>query len=284
MQVQRIAAFTDEGAGGNPAGVVLLDHLPPSQAMQQLAAEVGYSETVFAAPSAGGWETRYFSPESEVPFCGHATIALGMALARAHGAGCYRLQLSGGEIEVEASMAADAEGGAGRGRGRATLRSLPTRNALASPDLVAGALALLGYAEGDLDEALPPIRMNAGTEHLLLVLRRRDRLAAMDYDLEAGRAFMRAHGLGTIALVWRETERLFHARNAFAIGGVLEDPATGAAAAALAGALRDRGILASGGLTILQGADMGCPSRIEVAFGPTPGSAVQVSGAAADIG
>ena len=96
MQVQRIAAFTENGAGGNPAGVVLLDDLPLPEAMQRLAAAVGYSETVFAAPSADGWRTRYFSPESEVPFCGHATVALGVALARAHGAGRYRLQLSGG--------------------------------------------------------------------------------------------------------------------------------------------------------------------------------------------
>ena len=273
MQVQRIAAFTENGAGGNPAGVVLLDDLPLPEAMQRLAAAVGYSETVFAAPSADGWRTRYFSPESEVPFCGHATVALGVALARAHGAGRYRLQLSGGEIEVAAS-----------GDGRAALRSLPTRNAPASAELVARALALFGYAAADIDEALPPIRMNAGTEHLLIALNSRERLAAMDYDLGAGRALMREHGLGTIALVWRAAERLFHARNAFAIGGVLEDPATGAAAAALAGMLRDRGILRIGALTILQGADMGRPSRIDVTFDQPPGSPVHVSGAAADIG
>ena len=89
---------------------------------------------------------------------------------------------------------------------------------------------------------------------------------------------MRHHGFVTIVLVWRESERLFHARNAFASGGVLEDPATGAAAAALAGMLRDQEMLADGELTIIQGEDMGFPSRIEVRFEKPNGSPVHVSG------
>jgi PhzF family phenazine biosynthesis protein len=81
MEVQRIAAFSQGTTGGNPAGVVLCEVLPPADRMLAIAAEVGYSETVFAAPSEDGWRVRYFAPEIEVPFCGHATIALGAALA-----------------------------------------------------------------------------------------------------------------------------------------------------------------------------------------------------------
>ena len=81
MDVQRIAAFSDGSSGGNPAGVVLCDILPDATAMQEVAAEVGYSETVFAAPMEDHWRVRYFAPEVEVDFCGHATIALGAALA-----------------------------------------------------------------------------------------------------------------------------------------------------------------------------------------------------------
>lgn len=105
----------------------------------------------------------------------------------------------------------------------------------------------------------------------------------MDYDLEKGRTFMRRHGLVTFALVWRESEGLFHARNAFASGGVIENPATGAAAAALAGMLRDQGILKRGELSVLQGADMGRPSRIVVRYDANAGSPVFVSGASAKI-
>ena len=81
----RLAAFTADPAGGNPAGVWIGDELPPADEMQRIAAEVGYSETAFLAPDGSGqpgrWRVRYFSPLAEVPFCGHATIASGVALA-----------------------------------------------------------------------------------------------------------------------------------------------------------------------------------------------------------
>jgi PhzF family phenazine biosynthesis protein len=77
--ILRIAAFADGDAGGNPAGVWLGDVLPDPGTMQRLAAELGFSETVFAVREKDAWRARYFSPEAEVPFCGHATIALGAA-------------------------------------------------------------------------------------------------------------------------------------------------------------------------------------------------------------
>jgi predicted PhzF superfamily epimerase YddE/YHI9 len=52
---------------------------------------------------------------------------------------------------------------------------------------------------------------------------------------------MNEQALVTISLLWNESDEVFHSRNAFASGGVYEDPATGAAAAALAGYLRDIG-------------------------------------------
>jgi PhzF family phenazine biosynthesis protein len=275
MKIHRIAAFTDNGVGGNPAGVVLTDQPLEAATMQRIAAEVGYSETAFTAPLGDTWRTRYFSPESEVPFCGHATIALGAVLAVEKGAGRYHLSLAEGEIAVEAAV----DGGVGR----ATLWSLPTRSVAAPAALVDAALALFGYRADDLDPALPPRCIHAGADHLFLALKRRADLAAMRYDLAQGRALMQQHGLVTVALVWRAADRLFHARNAFASGGVIEDPATGAAAAAIAGMLRDQAMLAPGMLTILQGTDMGRPSRITVDFDAPPGAPVRVSGASATL-
>ena len=83
-EVLRYAAFTLDGEGGNPAGVVLeADGLDEEQ-MQRIAAEVDYSETAFLTPRTDEpnvYDVRYFSPEQEVPFCGHATIAAAVALA-----------------------------------------------------------------------------------------------------------------------------------------------------------------------------------------------------------
>lgn len=272
MMVQRIAAFSDGEIGGNPAGVLIADTLPDDEAMQRIAREVGYSETAFAAPEADGWRVRYFSPQSEVPFCGHATIALGAALAMRYGDGAHALALNDARITVE-----------GRRKGAlfaASLQSPPTRSAAADSDLVTAALQLLDLDAADLDARLPAACIHAGADHLLLALADRRRLARLDYDLEAGRVLMTAAGLVTIMLAHAREPQHVDVRNAFASGGVLEDPATGAAAAALAGYLRDIGWPHGGFMHISQGDDMGMPSRIDMAIPAAPGSSVQVSGTA----
>lgn len=272
MNVQRIAAFSHGSIGGNPAGVVLCDMLPTPEHMQVVAAEVGYSETAFAAPVEGEWRVRYFAPEIEVPFCGHATIALGAALALAHGDGTFPLRLKDSRITVE-----------GRRSGAilaATLQSPATRSAPANKTLIDDALALFSYHARDLDLRLPPAVAEAGARHLILALASREKLSAMRYDLDAGRRFMLDAGIVTVSLVHAETASLFHARNPFAAGGVYEDPATGAAAAALAGTLRDRGWPHAGVIDIIQGEDMGVPSRLRAEITPEPGASIRVSGTA----
>ena len=270
--VERWSAFSIAGHGGNPAGVLIADVLPDAATMQAIAAEVGYSETAFAAPIEGGYQLRYFAPQSEVPFCGHATIALGAALARRFGPGDFALQLNDARISVRGERHGEGYG--------ATLRSPPTRSAPADAALVDEALALFGLGTEHLDPRLPPALMHGGADHLLLALRDRATLAGMHYTLDAGQALMRRHGLVTIALVVVLGDGHFAARNAFASGGVLEDPATGAAAAAFAGYLRDRGWPHGGQIRIDQGEDMGQASRISVAIGDGAGEPVAVSGAA----
>jgi PhzF family phenazine biosynthesis protein len=91
---------------------------------------------------------------------------------------------------------------------------------------------------------------------------------------------MEKAGLITIALVRAENPQLFHVRNAFATGGVVEDPATGAAAAAFAGYLRDIGWPHEGVINIVQGEDMGMRSLIRAEIGEMAGSSIRVSGTA----
>lgn len=272
MDVQRIAAFSQGTKGGNPAGVVLCEILPPADRMLAIAAEVGYSETVFAAPSEVGWRVRYFAPKIEVPFCGHATIALGAALALAYGDGTFTLQLNNTRITV-AGWRKDSTL-------LAALQSPRTRSAQAAQGLVEAALGLFSYTVADLDPRLPPAIIEAGARHLVLTLTSRQRLAAMHYDLEQGRRFMIETGIITINLVHAETNTLFHARNPFAAGGIYEDPATGAAAAALAGYLRDLGWPHGGMIEILQGKDMGVPSRLQAEITSEPSASIRVSGTA----
>ena len=84
-EILRYAAFKVGGQGGNPAGIVLDADEMSAAEMLAVAAEVGYSETAFLVPRSekpGTHDVRYFAPAQEVPFCGHATIASGVALVQ----------------------------------------------------------------------------------------------------------------------------------------------------------------------------------------------------------
>jgi len=270
--VQRIAAFANGWHGGNPAGVVVCEVLPEDAVMQAVAADVGYSETAFAAPEDGGWRVRYFAPEVEVNFCGHATIALGAALALKNGGGTFPLRLNHARIAVEGRRAGELLA--------ATLQSPLTRSCAVSAELVNEALVLFGLSAGDLDDRLPPAIAHAGADHLVLALRDRARLADVRYDLDAGRELARRNSICTFSLIYAESSCRFHARNPFPIGGVYEDPATGAAAAAFAGYLRDLEWPHGGAIEIIQGEDMGVPSRLLVELTAKTGASVRVSGSA----
>ncbi|MEI8593088.1 PhzF family phenazine biosynthesis protein [Photobacterium sp. Hal280] len=270
MPIQHISAFSDGSTGGNPAGVVLCDSMPGTDVMQTLAAEIGYSETVFAAPDQSGWRVRYFSPEVEVDFCGHATIALGAVLAKTEGPGTFSLTLNRADITVEGRYSEQEWG--------ASFQSPPTHSRAIDSDLLVEALALFGLDFDDLDTRIPPAIAHGGGDHLILALKERKTLQTMQYDQREGRDLAVREGLVTFSLIYAEQDRLFHSRNPFPVGGVFEDPATGAAAAALAGYLRDIDWPHKGSIVIIQGEDMGMPSRLEADIAPQIGSSIRVSG------
>lgn len=272
----RLCAFTTTPGGGNPAGVWVGEQLPEGPEMQRIAAEVGYSETVFVAPGAGTARTvRYFSPEAEVPFCGHATIAAGAKLGELDGPGDYRFDTAAGQVTVAVRHA--------EGVAEATLTSVQPEHRAVPSVLLEDVLAALQWKAEELDASIPPALAFAGAWHLVIAAGSAGRLADLDYDFDALKALMLDAGLITVQLVWRESETAFHARNPFPVGGVVEDPATGAAAAALGGYLRDaRLVTAPVTLIIRQGDAMGRPSRITVRI-PASGG-IDVSGNAVELG
>jgi PhzF family phenazine biosynthesis protein len=274
-KLYRLAAFAVGSEGGNPAGVWIGEKLPDPATMQQIAADVGASETAFIAPAAGTHRTiRYYSPQVEVSFCGHATIASGVVLGREEGEGTYQLDTAIGEVEVTA-----------RQRGtqmEASLRSVNTRQENLADETLQETLDCLHWSADELDNNLPPIKAYAGAWHLILATASSQTLANLDYDFDALSAMMRRESLTTLQLVWRERDDLFHSRNPFPVGGIVEDPATGAAAAALGGYLRDAKIVnAPFEFQIRQGESMGMPSLLEVQV-PQIGGII-VTGIARDI-
>lgn len=282
-EVLRLTAFSTDPAGGNPAGVVPDAAGLDEAEMRRIAAEVGYSETAFVTARAadGTLTVRYFSPESEVPFCGHATIATGVALAEREGAEALVLDTAGGRIGL--SMRRDADGVL------ATLVSAPPRVDEVTAGDVDEVLGALGWPADALDPSLPARWAFAGARHLVLGVATRERLGALDYDFDRLRALLEARDAVTLALVHRRDGGsgdglTFDVRNPFPTGGVVEDPATGAAAAAFGGYLRLLGIVSPPvRLTLHQGEDMGRPSLLLVDV-PAGDGGIAVSGHAVAIG
>ena len=275
-EILRYAAFTVDGKGGNPAGVVLDATSLDAAQMQVTATEVGDSETAFlmardTRPNV--YDVRYFSPTQEVPFCGHATIASAIALVERSPADVLIFHTLAGFVSITTFQN-------DKGELVAELTSVAPRVSQPAPDLLVGVLGALRWSADDLDPDYPVLLANAGAEHLVLVTKTRQRLADLDYDSDDLATMMHRYGLVTVLLVWPESKNRYHARNPAAGLGVVEDPATGAAAAAFGGYLRELGMIGENAeFTISQGVDMGRPSEIAVSvIGGEPG--VRVAGAA----
>lgn len=109
-EVLRVAAFADPHAPanhhvGNPAGIVLDATGLSPQRLLAIAADLGYSETVFVVRESGTQkQVRYFSPSAEIPFCGNATIALAIALAQLVGPGSRGFLTPAGAIAVTTAL------------------------------------------------------------------------------------------------------------------------------------------------------------------------------------
>ncbi|MET9827895.1 PhzF family phenazine biosynthesis isomerase [Streptomyces sp. NPDC006385] len=264
--VLHYTAFSSHPDGGNPAGVVLDASGLDDTAMSAIAAELGYSESAFlTGPPEGlggapgrAFTIRYFSPQAEVPFCGHATIAAAVALAERIGPGDLVFATRAGTVPVTVTGEAD-------GTLRATLTSVAPRIEEIAPEELAEALAALGWPSTDLDPRLPARIAFAGARHLVLGAGSRERLADLSYDFERLAALMRKLDLTTVQLVWRAADTVFHVRDPFPVGGVVEDPATGAAAAAFGAYARELALVPPESvLTLHQGEDMGRPSLLTV--------------------
>ncbi|NEC10621.1 PhzF family phenazine biosynthesis isomerase [Streptomyces sp. SID7909] len=276
-EILRYTAFSADPEGGNPAGVVLDASGLDEAAMLAVAADLGYSETAFltgrteaAEPGARGYAVRYFSPKAEVPFCGHATVAAALALAERDGPGEVEFATPAGTVPVTVVREGDEL--------RATLTSVEPRVEDVAPGDLAEALAALDWPAADLDPALPPRIAYAGARHLVLAAGTRERLAALDYDFARLEALMHRLDLTTLQLVWRASDAVFHVRDPFPVGGVVEDPATGAAAAAFGAYLRELALVPEAAvLTLHQGEDMGRPGTLTVTLGAGD-ARVRVSG------
>lgn len=271
MVVEKISAFSYKNKGGNPAGVLISNKMLSDQKMLEIAKEVNYSETAFLVKDNDSFRIRYFSPETEIAFCGHATIASGFILGQKFGLGIYELILNDGKIQIEVSE--------NNNKIFTSINSVKTYTFDIEEEYINNIIDAFSFSKNDLNEKYPIKVSFSGINNLILFVKNKKTLQEMKYDFEEVKELMISKNIVTINILWEENENLFHSRNAFAYGGIYEDPATGSAAIALGEYLRSMGIKKSGEIQILQGFDMQQPSQLFVSFGDIPNDSIKVSGA-----
>ncbi|HEX4903116.1 MAG TPA: PhzF family phenazine biosynthesis protein, partial [Acidimicrobiales bacterium] len=280
LRLLRYDVFTDRPYAGNPLAVVLDAPPLPTSAMQAVAQELNLSETVFlTARGDGSWDTRIFTPATELPFAGHPTVGAAVALAdEGLVDGDVVLHEGIGPVRVELQA----------GRATLTTPAAPAPVAVADPGDV---VACLGLELADLHPELGPRGWSAGVPFTIVALRDVDGLGRAEVDLARWREAVARSGAPDLYLLapldgvrgerWRA--RMFGPGL-----GVVEDPATGSAAAAacayLAGAAAEARL--EEGWTIEQGVEMGRPSEIRVTPVRRAGElvAVRVGGRAVRVG
>ena len=276
IDIQRWTAFSSDPAGGNPAGVVLDADGLTDAAMLGIAADLGYAETAFVGAGEGvRHPIRYFSPLAEVPFCGHATLAAAAAIAEVEGDGPISFETPVGVVDVVTES--------GTGGRRVSFTSVEPDTAPLPADALSDVLSSIGLSDADLHPAYPPAQAFGGNWHPLVVVADRERFDDLRIDPVRARAVLDARGWpATMIVLWPERADRWHARNVFPVGPIIEDPATGAAAAATGGYLRTTQVVQTPArLVILQGSHVGRPSELTVDVPDTGG--IVVTGSAARI-
>ena len=262
--------FTTRPHAGNPLAVVLDSEGLDSAAMQAIAREFNLSETVFVAPPANPAHRaaiRIFTPGQELPFAGHPTVGTAVLLAlrdAAEGQAADRLVL---EEKVGLVPCAITLGNARSARATFTLPKLPEQ--IAQPIADVALAEALGLEAADLGfEDHRPSAFSAGIAYTMVPASGREAIAKARVAGTFAQV-MAAAPNGNAFVYCRETEEAghhYHARMFWPEAGVTEDPATGSAVAAFAGAIMafDRPGDGTHRFVIEQGYEMGRPSQIEL--------------------
>ncbi|KMO33823.1 phenazine biosynthesis protein PhzF [Methylobacterium variabile] len=261
--------FTERPLAGNPLAVVLDAEGLDDAAMQAIAREFNLSETVFVLPPAQSRHRarlRIFTPAQELAFAGHPTVGTAVLLALGDRRAEVADAVAFGLEEQVGVVPCVVETGEGRGRARFRLPRLPESWGEGDGPDATGIAAGLGLSPSEIGFARHrPSRYSAGTPFHLVPVQGLDALGRARAGADSLAA---AFGPGAkVFLYTGETDAAGHSFRArmFAPGaGIAEDPATGGAVAAFAGALMQFEPLGSGthDLVIAQGFEMGRPSEI----------------------
>ncbi len=261
-----VDVFTDRPLAGNQLCVVAEPLDLPSELMQAVAREIGFSETTFVTEVGDArYAMRIFTPGAELSFAGHPSLGTAFVMvSEGRTASPVVQSTAAGEVPIEVEV---TPGGTS---GRARMRQLPPSFGPELHDAAAVADAV-GLSPGDLHPELPPQVVSTGGAQLLVPVADAGAVVRAASDRRGLAALV--EGLGThTAYVFAAKGDRARAR-LFAVGlGIDEDPATGSAAGPLGAYLWTRGLLPGGRLEISQGAEIGRPSTLSVEVEPGEGA------------
>ncbi|MEJ0098360.1 MAG: PhzF family phenazine biosynthesis isomerase [Pseudomonadota bacterium] len=265
LRVFQVDAFTTVRGGGNPAVVALDASVLDAGEMQGLASAKHDGDWVFALPSSASdadLDVRFFSPRKELPFVGHATLALHAVLSRFEARPLRRQRGSTGIVEVKSR----ADGGF------SISQAPPALGRLITEDELREVLALLGLGHDQVDARCPPRIAGGASTRLLLglcstaaldrIVPRLPELAALSPRLGAQGYFPFVLGNDSSGGVATEARMFCPAI------GIDEDPVSGNAHAMLGVYLHELGLLPvvdnAAGFNGTQGRQVGRPGAISV--------------------
>lgn len=283
MLAYLVDAFTHERFKGNRAGVVFdADQLSRLE-RQQIAAEIAAPESAFISRSnVADYKVEFFTPTTEVNFCGHATIATFYMLAAVG----LRSFDSSGRIELTQETKAGILPISIQKEGEQIRVSMKQRKPqFALIDVAPSAVATaLNIKPAQLNGELPVSLSNTGNWHLMIPVGSKAVLDAINYDREKLSRILSNMGAITAHVFCVGQNNEYFARNFCPTIGIPEDPATGAAAGAFAAYLAREKILTEpvNRIRIVQGEAMGRTSQIDVCVAIQDGEVqeVEVSGTA----
>lgn len=316
LKIFVVDSFTNRLFGGNPAGVVPDAAGLSERQMQLIAREINASETAFVTPSpeAGvDYHVRFFTPECEVPLCGHATVATYHILG-SEGylpSGCRKiLQKTGaGVLPVELRPTSDAMNSnscLARTAGHTAVwmtQALPEFKPFhGDPTPV---LEALGLDNSCLDPEMPIEFVSTGLWDLMLPLKNLDCIRKINPDHVALATLNKAQGVVSTHAWTFETisphadkgcaagcaaHHTAHVRNLAAAVGIPEDPVTGTANGAFGSYLIKNRLLpvkeGCNRFTIEQGYEIDRPGLVQIEIDCTSNgaiTAVQVGGSAVTV-
>ena len=261
MKFYIVDAFTDEPFGGNTAGVVLLNgDFPSDELMQQVAAELRYSETAFVQQQGyDEFTVRYFTPAGEVDLCGHATIAT------------FSLLNQLGKVNDQVPVVNHTLAGDLKVKfGCHVMMQMAAPRVLEVPLDIDRLHRIMAGERPQPWPEMPVEVVSTGLPDIMMPMASVDALNAMRPDMAALAAYsIELDVVGVHAFALSDDGYTAHVRNFGPRYDIPEESATGTANAALTHYLQRRGLVNRGDdCRFLQGETMGRPSVVATTVDP----------------